>query len=53
MNGLFTVAGGFAAILISMGYGFSVAIGVALFLYAVAFGVFPRLQKLPDTAIAA
>jgi uncharacterized membrane protein YagU involved in acid resistance len=53
MNGLFTVAGGFAAILISMGYGFSVAIGVALFLYAVAFGVFPRLQKLPDTAIEA
>lgn len=52
MNGLFTVAGGFAAILVSMGYGFSVAIGVALFLYAMAFGVFPRLQKPPGTAYA-
>jgi hypothetical protein len=53
MNGLFTVAGGFAAILISMGYGFSVAIGVALFLYAIAFGVFPRLQRLPEGKFAA
>jgi hypothetical protein len=53
MNGLFTVAGGFAAILISMGYGFSVAIGVALFLYAIAFGIFPRLQKLPVAESAA
>ena len=53
MNGLFTVAGGFAAILISMGYGFSVAIGVALFLYAIAFGVFPRLQRLPEGKSAA
>jgi hypothetical protein len=50
MNGLFTVAGGFIAILISMGYGFSVAIGVALVLYAVAFGVFPRIRIPPQAA---
>jgi hypothetical protein len=36
-----------------MGYGFSVAIGVALFLYAIAFGVFPRLQRLPEGKSAA
>ena len=53
MNGLFTVGGGFAGILISMGYGFNVAIGIALFLYAVAFGVFPRLQRLPERGLAA
>jgi hypothetical protein len=61
MNGLFTVAGGFISVLISMGYGFNVAIGVALGLYAAAFGVFRRLYRaefdaavdsLPRTATA-
>jgi hypothetical protein len=45
MNGLFTVAGGFISILISMGYGFNFAIGVALGLYAAAFVVFRRLYR--------
>jgi spermidine synthase len=45
MNGLFTVSGGFISVLISMGYGFNFAIGVALVLYAVAFGVFQRLYR--------
>ena len=45
MNGLFTVAGGFISILISMGYGFNFAIGIALALYALAFGVFRRLYR--------
>jgi predicted membrane-bound spermidine synthase len=47
MNGLFTVAGGFISILISMGYGFNFAIGVALVLYAAAFAVFRSLYR-PD-----
>jgi hypothetical protein len=43
MNGLFTVAGGFIAMLISMGYGFDPTIGVALGLYAIAWCVFRDL----------
>jgi hypothetical protein len=44
MNGLFTVVGGFLSMLISMAFGFNVAITFALALYALAFAVFKRLQ---------
>jgi hypothetical protein len=50
MNGLFTVAGGFISILISMGYGFDFAVGVALALYAIAFAVFRRLHRAESAA---
>ena len=43
MNGLFTIAGGFIAMLISMAYGFDRTIGVALGLYAIAWCVFRGL----------
>jgi uncharacterized membrane protein YagU involved in acid resistance len=43
MNGLFTVAGGFIAMLVSMAYGFDRTIGFALGLYAVAWWVFRGL----------
>jgi uncharacterized membrane protein YagU involved in acid resistance len=49
MNGLFTVAGGFISIMLSMGYGFNFAIGLALALYAVAFLLYPRLQRSEST----
>jgi hypothetical protein len=52
MNGLFTVAGGFLSMLISMAFGFNVAITFALALYAVAFAVFNRLQRAEVTVIA-
>ncbi len=44
MNGLFTVVGGFLSMLISMAFGFNVAITFALGLYVIAFAVFKRLQ---------
>jgi spermidine synthase len=52
MNGLFTVAGGFISILISMGYGFNFAIGLALALYALALVLYPRLQRAESAAVA-
>jgi spermidine synthase len=52
MNGLFTVVGGFLSMLISMAYGFNVAITFALGLYAVAFAVFKRLQGAEATVNA-
>ena len=52
MNGLFTVVGGFLSMLISMAYGFNVAITFALGLYAVAFAVFKRLQGSEVTVTA-
>jgi spermidine synthase len=48
MNGLFTVVGGLASVLISMVFGFNAAIIVALALYALAFAVF---RKLPGKSI--
>jgi hypothetical protein len=45
MNGLFTVAGGFFTVLISIGYGFDCTIAVALALYAVAWGAYSRLLR--------
>jgi hypothetical protein len=52
MNGLFTVVGGFLSMLISMAFGFNVAITFALALYALAFTVFKRLQgvEVPATS---
>lgn len=52
MNGLFTVAGGLASVLISMVFGFNFAIGCALALYALAFFMFPRLERLPAAPVA-
>ena len=52
MNGLFTVVGGFLSILISMTFGFNVAITFALALYAIAFAVFKRLQGAEVAVIA-
>jgi hypothetical protein len=50
MNGLFTVVGGLASVLISMVFGFNAAIVVALALYALAFAVF---KKLPGKSLNA
>ena len=60
MNGLFTVAGGLASVVISLLRGFDFAIGVALGLYAIAMLVFVamrdmvpksvRVKSLPATA---
>ncbi len=52
MNGLFTVVGGFLSMLISMAFGFNVAITCALGLYAIAFAVFKRLQGAEGTVTA-
>jgi len=52
MNGLFTVVGGFLSMLISMAFGFNVAITFALGLYALAFAVFKRLQAAESTVAA-
>jgi spermidine synthase len=45
MNGLFTVAGGFISMLISMGFGFDRTIGLALGLYGIALCVFRGLLQ--------
>jgi spermidine synthase len=52
MNGLFTVVGGFLSMLISMAFGFNVAITFALGLYAIAFAAFKRLQGAEATVTA-
>jgi spermidine synthase len=52
MNGLFTVVGGFLSMLVSMAFGFNVAISFALGLYALAFAVFKRLQGAEATVTA-
>ena len=44
MNGLFTVVGGLGSVLISLYYGFSAAVVVALALYALAFAVFRPMR---------
>ena len=44
MNGLFTVVGGLLSVLISVAFGFNVAILFALGLYALAFAVFRKLR---------
>jgi spermidine synthase len=44
MNGLFTVAGGFISMLLSVGYGFNFAIGLAILLYLLALIVFRGLR---------
>src|SRR5581483_9784265 len=46
MNGLFTVVGGLASVLISLEWGFTFAIAVALVLYAVAMFVFVALRNM-------
>jgi spermidine synthase len=50
MNGLFTVVGGFYGMLISMIFGFNVAIVAALALYGLAFAMFGRLGILQRSA---
>jgi spermidine synthase len=52
MNGLFTVVGGFLSMLVSMAFGFNVAISFALGLYAIAFGVFKGLKGAQDVVTA-
>jgi spermidine synthase len=51
MNGLFTVAGGLASVLISIAFGFNAAIMVALVLYALAFAVFKKLPGKSTTLL--
>jgi len=46
MNGLFTVIGGLASVLISLEWGFTFAVTVALVLYAVAMFVFVALRNM-------
>ena len=46
MNGLFTVVGGFLSVIVSTLLGFNFAILLALGIYAIAFGLFPRLGAL-------
>ena len=50
MNGLFTVVGGLASVLISLEWGFTAAIGVALVLYAVAMFVFAAMRDMVPRA---
>lgn len=45
MNGLFTVAGGFVSMLLSVAYGFNAAIYIALALYLLAVVVYPGLKS--------
>jgi len=52
MNGLFTVAGGFIAMLISIRFGFDRTIGIALGLYAVAWCVFRGLLHSERVEVA-
>ena len=44
MNGLFTVVGGLASVVMSLLMGFNFAVMVALVLYAAALGVFKRMR---------
>jgi spermidine synthase len=52
MNGLFTVTGGLVSLLLSMIWGFNVAIMIALALYALAFAVFPLLRGATEQPIS-
>jgi len=51
MNGLATVVGGFLSMIVSMAFGFNVAIFGALGLYAVALAVFKRLRGAETAAV--
>ncbi len=44
MNGLFTVIGGLASVLLSLYYGFTVTLLVAMGIYAIAFATYSRLR---------
>jgi hypothetical protein len=46
MNGLFTVVGGLASVLISLEVGFNLTIGVALVLYGCALAVFRKMRDI-------
>jgi len=48
MNGLFTVIGGLASVLVGLEWGFNFAIFIALILYACALIVF---KKMRDTVV--
>ena len=49
MNGLFTLVGGFAGLLISMAVGFTVTVYLALGLYLCAFALFGFLRSPTST----
>jgi len=53
MNGLFTVAGGLASVVISLLRGFDFAVGVALVLYAAAALVFVPMRNMIPKAVQA
>ena len=46
MNGFFTVFGGFLSVVLSFLFGFSVVLGVGFIIYALAFWMFARFQRL-------
>jgi hypothetical protein len=52
MNGLFTVVGGLASVVMGLMLGFNFAVMVALGLYAVAFAVFRRMRDAVPQAVA-
>jgi hypothetical protein len=45
MNGVFTVVGGVGSVLLSLAYGFTVTLIVALALYLLAFALFPVVRS--------
>jgi hypothetical protein len=54
MNGLFTVIGGLASVILGLEIGFNLTIGVALVLYACALAVYRKMRDtVPHTAAAA
>jgi hypothetical protein len=55
MNGLFTVAGGLMSMLLSLWYGFNMAITLALCLYALAMITYRPLRdaQVPGDQVAA
>jgi small basic protein len=52
MNGLFTLVGGFAGMLISMAIGFTMTVYLALGLYACAFALFGFLRAPLQTRLS-
>ena len=46
LNGLFTVIGGLASVLLSLLFGFKAALWVAFIIYLIAFGLFSRLRQV-------
>ena len=50
MNGLFTLVGGLASMILSVFFGFHVTLFLALALYILAFLVYSRI-RLPDASL--